>query len=95
MINEIIKLANKLECKGEILEWYVFGSFLHSPKKAKDLDILVIYENISSAKEARKSLGDILLRHPIDLIFMTREEEKQFDFIRTQYAKKIATFNEA
>lgn len=89
MINEIIKVANKLECKGGMLAWYVFGSYLHSPKKAKDLDILIIYENIDSAKEARISLSDISIRYPIDLIFMTREEESQFDFIKAQNAKKI------
>ena len=92
MINQVIQIANKFESRGEVLFWYLFGSYLRSPHTAKDLDILIIYEDIKSPKEVRLLLNSSSIKHPIDLIFMTKEEEEGFNFIEMQSAEQVYPF---
>ena len=85
----IIDVAGKINDEGILLNWYLFGSFLRDPNKARDIDILIIYKNESHPRIVREALSDIGLQFPLDLIFMTEEEESQFDFIRSQRAEII------
>lgn len=89
VINSLIKVARHLDEEGHILSWYIFGSYLHTKKHSKDLDILILYRHVQSPSIVRKKLNNISLRYPLDLIFMTDDEERGFEFISQQQAKKL------
>ena len=89
VINSLIKVARNLDEEGHVLSWYIFGSYLRIEKHAKDLDILILYEHVQSPSIVRENLNNISLYHPLDLIFMTNDEEQGFDFINQQQAKKL------
>lgn len=89
IINSLIKVARHLDEEGHILSWYIFGSYLRIEKHAKDLDVLILYRHVQSPSIVRESLNNISLCYPLDLIFMTDDEERGFDFINQQQAKKL------
>lgn len=67
---------------------YIFGSYLNSENWA-DLDILIIYKNYDDVAIIKEILFYSLLDIPLDLNFMTKEEEKYFNFINKTNAKQI------
>jgi len=93
IIHSLIKVARQLDEEGHVLSWFIFGSYLHLEKQAKDLDVLILYRLEQSPAIVRTSLNKISIHHPLDLIFMTDDEEREFDFINQQEAKKLYLFS--
>lgn len=81
LINEIHIL--KLDCT-----IYLFGSYLYSENWA-DLDVLIIYKNYEDVSNIKETFSRSLLNTPLDLNFMTKEEEKYFNFINQTNAQQI------
>ena len=46
-----------------------------------DIDILILYRLENDIKSIRKEFNCLLDKFPIDLIFLTHEEESELDFI--------------
>lgn len=65
-------------------EWYLFGSLLHTPHQAIDIDILIIYRSDDTAEMIRGELGEVTLRFPVHLLFLSEHEEDELDFIDSQ-----------
>ena len=89
VVDSILEIAAQLDRQGNALNWYVFGSYLTCTTTAKDIDILILYDGIDSAKIAREYLEELAIIYPIDILLMTKGEELQFNFIESQGAKKI------
>lgn len=70
------------------VEAYVFGSASLFKTAPNDIDILIIYETINQAKKIRQILSDVN-NIPIHLLFLTREEETETNFIFTQKCIQI------
>lgn len=70
-----------------MVECYLFGSILKTPRLANDIDILIIYQNINYVKDIKKSFSSFSSMYPLHLIFLTYAEEKEFNFIKQQNAK--------
>lgn len=71
------------------VEFYIFGSILNKNKIPSDIDLLVIYSNKNEPKKIRNELHLECTFLPIDLIFMTKFEEKELSFIKRTKAIKI------
>ncbi|MFZ6640958.1 nucleotidyltransferase domain-containing protein [Undibacterium sp. TC4M20W] len=69
---------------------YLFGSILTSKPQVSDVDILVVYESVNGLAELKEHFSSLGLMAPIDVIYMTTNEEIYLDFIRKQNATLIA-----
>lgn len=70
-------------------KWYLFGSLLRSPRKAIDIDILILYRSDDTTKIIRGELREVTLRFPIHLIFLSECEESELDFINSEQCVPI------
>lgn len=87
--NSITSIAEQLNLEGVDSEWYLFGSFLRNPKLAEDIDLLIVYQDENTTGQIRERLKELSTYFPLDLLLMTEEEEKSFDFIKTQNAHRL------
>ncbi|NQY78822.1 MAG: nucleotidyltransferase domain-containing protein [Candidatus Caenarcaniphilales bacterium] len=69
--------------------WYVFGSILNPTQPCSDIDLLIIYDRENSLCQIKQSLKDIEMERPLDLIFMTVEEEQELNFIKSEGCVKL------
>lgn len=67
---------------------YLFGSYLWS-ELWSDLDFIVIYKKYDDICLIKEFFFHKLNEIPLDITFMTMEEEKHFNFIKETKAKKI------
>ncbi|NEN89656.1 MAG: hypothetical protein F6K48_12385 [Okeania sp. SIO3H1] len=81
----ILPVLVKLQSTSPRINIYLFGSILKETLIA-DIDILVVYNSVSDLVVPREALNRISLSLPLDVVYMTTEEEKQFDFIESQDA---------
>ncbi|HIF9391827.1 TPA: nucleotidyltransferase domain-containing protein [Photobacterium damselae] len=72
------------------IKFYLFGSILQSGRITNDVDILVIYDGPEEPAHVREVLHDLSHRYPLDLYFMTNEEESDLDFINRTSAQLIS-----
>ncbi|WP_196582638.1 nucleotidyltransferase domain-containing protein [Aliivibrio fischeri] len=88
MINiiERIKAINvRLNASGLNVDFYFFGSILDNEKNSSDVDVLVIYNHFSELDLIKFELSELSIQIPLDLYFMTPEEEVELEFVnRTQ-----------
>ena len=85
---EISNLINELQILEIDCDIYLFGSYLKSSKWA-DLDFLVVYRNYEDVKKLREVFSRHFQHTPLDLNFMTQEEEGYFNFISQTNAQQI------
>ena len=67
---------------------YLFGSYLYSENWA-DLDVLIIYKDYEDISMIKEVFSKNLSNTPLDLNFMTEEEESSYNFINQTNAQKI------
>jgi len=79
--SELTRIANKVNKQVPNLSWYLFGSVIDQPKKANDIDLLVIYRNKSDPKIVRNGLYEVPPRYPLHITFLSENEEKELKFI--------------
>ena len=68
---------------------YVFGSILWKSRNISDVDILIVYKlgtHLSGVKKAIDSVGRMI---PLDVLYMTTEEEMELDFVAAQGATDV------
>lgn len=82
----VINIINKLSYTLYILKinnieanFYLFGSYILNPSIANDIDILIIYKD--KVAEIKKELDKIQESFLFDTIFLTKNEEAEFNFI--------------
>lgn len=63
-------------------EWYIFGSASREDLIPADIDILCLVDTYEVGKEISKAVNSHLLRNPIDLRILSREDESRLDFKR-------------
>ena len=68
---------------------YIFGSFIHNKKKFNDIDILILYESELELLSIKGEIENISICYPLDVYYMTFEEEKELDFINIVNAIRI------
>ena len=61
--------------------WYLFGSILCCSSSSSDIDILILYEKREDIALIRNHLDPLEMECPLDLLFMTPEEEAELGFI--------------
>lgn len=71
---------------------YLFGSYLKSDIWS-DLDILVIYKNYNDIPKIKSIILKNIENTPLDLNFMSEDEEKYFNFINKTNAKQLFPIN--
>ena len=69
---------------------YLFGSRLSRTSIWSDIDILVVCKNESDGQVIRNALHELISIYPIDLIIMTIEEEREFDFIKSERCRLVS-----
>jgi hypothetical protein len=78
-----------LESQGTSL--YLFGSALADAASAEDIDLLAVYGANVDSVALRVRMLTLCLRLPIHLLLMSREEEKELDFISKQQCIPVTT----
>jgi predicted nucleotidyltransferase len=68
---------------------YGFGSFARGESRYRDIDILVIYWDLERLRAVLKDLYELPFDVPVDVTSMTPNEERHFDFIRSEGAHLI------
>lgn len=71
------------------LDCYLFGSILTNPTQANDVDILIVYDNRKNVENVKQQLKSLFVNMPLHLIFFTRLEEQELDFVKQQKAEKV------
>jgi hypothetical protein len=61
--------------------WHLFGSMLHSPDSAFDIDVAVLCPSSEVAGIVRREAGALCQRLPIHLFLWTKEEEAELSFV--------------
>ena len=85
---EITNLLSEVQILEIDCSIYLFGSYLYSETWA-DLDVLIIYKDYEDVSMIKKVFSRAFLNTPLDLNFMTKEEEKIFNFINQTNAQQI------
>jgi predicted nucleotidyltransferase len=89
ILAEIVDTIENLPMRGT-LRAYLFGSASRAEAVWSDIDILLVCETEADGRLARTTMSDLCARYPIDLVIMTSEEEREFDFIRSENCRWIA-----
>jgi predicted nucleotidyltransferase len=84
----ITDLVNELQILKFDCTIYIFGSYLYTECWA-DIDILIVYKNYGDVTKLKEVFSRNLPHTPLDLNFMTQEEEKYFNFINQTNAQQI------
>lgn len=82
---ELIELTEQ----DPFLAIYVFGSALNASNGIGDLDLLVVYDNRSDLLKAKRVIGEIGLKIPVDVIYIQQSEECELRFISRRGARSI------
>lgn len=70
-------------------EIYLFGSLVSDRETISDIDVLIVYDSEEGLAEVRSQLKALALCAPLDIIFMSRGEERFLNFIEKQRAKLV------
>lgn len=88
IISQLIITGEKAEIKTSGIDCYLFGSILKT-NKFNDIDILIIYKYQYQIKLIKSLLKNLIQEYPVHILFLTLEEELEFNFITDQGAKEI------
>ena len=80
-------IVNKIDAASvrfSTVQWYAFGSATHDSEVWSDFDFLVVYQHKEDVDEIRKRLSNLATHFPIDILFMTKNEENETKFIKSQ-----------
>ena len=69
--------------------WFLFGSITTTKRPVGDIDLLVVCETTADCTIVRTELTSICARFPIHLLLMTRREEGEINFIRSEKAVEM------
>lgn len=69
--------------------WYLFGSAARGCERAQDIDILVLCESHEAVALVRHALQEACMRLPLHLFLITRDEESELRFIRSQGCVRV------
>jgi len=73
-------------------DFYIFGSILTKCNCISDVDILVVYRDLEKLALVKKAFSLIKAHFPLEIVFMTTNEEQEFRFIETQGAQPLEDF---
>lgn len=85
----ILNKISELSERNPSIKIYLFGSSLQIGLFQSDIDLLIVYNRPEEPMILRMKLKKIINKLPIDLIFLTQEEERELDFINKVNAKEI------
>ena len=68
---------------------YAFGSILWKSINISDVDILIVYKSGIHLPEVKKAIESVGGMIPLDVLYMTTEEEMEFDFVAGQGATDV------
>jgi len=88
-LNKIDELTQNHSNINENIRCYLFGSFLINKIGFSDIDLLIVYKSSKSLNSLKTDLEYFELKYPIDITFLSEEEEKELDFINKVNAKRI------
>lgn len=89
---EITNLLSEVKILEIDCNIYLFGSYLYTDNWA-DLDVLIIYKSYQDIPIIKDVFSKTFLNTPLDLNFMTKDEEKFYNFISHTNAQLIFTPN--
>jgi len=69
--------------------WFLFGSAAVDITSAADIYLLIMCSVDEDAMAVRHKLAELCLKLPLHLLLMTREEERELNFIARQSCRKI------
>lgn len=78
----VFKMIKECQDIGLDADWYIFGSASREDTIPADIDILCLVETYDVGRVISKAVNSHLLRSPIDLRILSREDEGRLDFIR-------------
>lgn len=61
--------------------WHLFGSMLHDPESAIDIDVAVLCPSNEVTGVVRREVAALCQRLPVHLFLWTREEEAELGFV--------------
>jgi len=69
--------------------WYLFGSILHEPNAASDIDVLVRCDSHGTAKVVRREATSLCEMTPVHLLLLTEEEEAEIQFVDSEGCRQF------
>jgi predicted nucleotidyltransferase len=89
----VFNMIRECQDNGLNADWYIFGSASREDTIPADIDILCLVETYETGREISKAVNGHLLRSPIDLRILSREDEGKLDFLRRTCCICIAQSN--
>ena len=87
MLPELLAAARRYPA----VEFFIFGSVARGAPDVSDIDILIIYDLASELPPVKSEIAAISHTFPLHVLYMSRDEEKQFCFIEKEDAKPVET----
>lgn len=81
--------ATAVEQRVPNTSWFLFGSVVEDAASAEDVDLHVLCSAEGDARDMRKILGGLCLQLPLHLMLVTKDEERELDFIAKQSCQRI------
>lgn len=88
MMTDLDTLRGIASCHPDVRA-FIFGSYSRGVGQPRDIDILALYQDHDDRRRFRAALDAADFDLTIDLIEMTPQEERHFDFIALQRAIPI------
>lgn len=89
LVNIISSRLLAIQNTWPMVQIYLFGSILKVKEPCSDIDILVVSTSERVPRQLRNDIELLNEFHPVDILFMTSNEEKQFMFIKEQEAVSV------
>lgn len=86
--SELYIIKNKLEEININVHFYIFGSLLRT-QNPNDIDLLVLYKIHKDISIIKKYLYRLANNYPLHCLFLTFDEEIEFNFIKEQDVLEI------
>lgn len=71
------------------VEWFLFGSFLRGKRAPSDIDLLALCKDHRVAISVRENLSGLVIKFPIHLLVVTKDEERDLNFIEEQACQRL------
>lgn len=85
-IIELLKILKSYSYSDDI---YLFGSILKNKNVINDIDLLILYESQDELLEKKNKLNELSVYYPLDIYYMSLDEEIELDFINKVSAVKL------
>lgn len=82
----VVSRLRDIQAQEPLCFLYLFGSVLTEGRTPSDVDVLVVYDDVSVLAGVKQKLWETDLLCPLDVICLSKDEENELQFVRGQRA---------